>query len=62
MNLDERDIEEFASIWREEFGETLSKEEARLHASQLMELYLVLAEQPAVEAELSAEESTPHQP
>jgi len=49
MDLDEKDITEFAQIWREEFGETLTGEQARHHATQLMELFLLLAEAPANE-------------
>ena len=42
MDLDDRDIQEFMEIWKEEFKETLSPAEARQSASQLLELYFVL--------------------
>ena len=43
MDLEERDIKEFQDIWQQEFGETLSPEQARLEASLLLELYSALA-------------------
>jgi hypothetical protein len=42
MDLDDRDIQEFMDMWKEEFEETLSPAEARQRASQLLELYFVL--------------------
>jgi hypothetical protein len=47
MQLEDNDIREFAEIWLEEFGETLSESEARHHASQLLALYELLAQAPA---------------
>ena len=46
MELRDEDIREFAEIWKEEFGETISVSEARHHASQLMELYALLTQAP----------------
>jgi hypothetical protein len=43
MDLDDRDIQEFIQLWKEEFKETLSPAVARQCASQLLELYGVLA-------------------
>lgn len=43
MWLEKQDLEEFAKLWKEEFNETISSVEARLHASQLLELYMLLA-------------------
>jgi hypothetical protein len=43
MELDERDINEFAEIWKQEFDEGLSAEEARHRASQLLELFWLLS-------------------
>ena len=43
MNLSENDLQEFSRIWREEFHEEISLKEARQHASELLELYLILA-------------------
>jgi len=43
MELTEEDIREFAAIWKEEFGDSLSPADARHEASLLMELYSLLA-------------------
>ncbi len=42
MHLDEASLREFAEIWQEEFGETLSRDEARRQASRILELYALL--------------------
>jgi hypothetical protein len=42
MQFEDADIEKFVALWKEEFGETISPEEARHRASQVMELYLLL--------------------
>ena len=44
MRLHDEDIREFSELWKQEVKETLSPEEARHRASQLLELYLRLAE------------------
>lgn len=43
MDLDDRDIQEFMRLWQEEFKETISAADARHCASQLLELYGILA-------------------
>jgi hypothetical protein len=43
MELDDREIQEFIQLWKEEFNETLPPKDARQCASQLLELYGVLA-------------------
>ena len=43
MDLTEADIQEFAALWRDEFGEELSRDEARTEATRFLELYLLLA-------------------
>ena len=43
MQLDDQDIREFIVLWKKEFDEDLSFDEARYHASQLLELYALLA-------------------
>jgi hypothetical protein len=43
MDLDANDIQEFIQLWKQEFEETLSPADARQCASQLLELYGVLA-------------------
>lgn len=42
MHLDEVSLREFVEIWQEEFGETLSFDEAKHQASRLLELYALL--------------------
>jgi hypothetical protein len=43
MDLDDHDIQEFIQLWKEEFKETLAPAVARQRASQVLELYAVLA-------------------
>ena len=43
MELTQEDLKEFTRIWKEEFNETLPEAEMRQRASELLELYLVLA-------------------
>ena len=43
MQLDDQDIREFIALWKEEFDEDLTLDEARHHASQLLELFWLLA-------------------
>ena len=43
MDLDGRDIQEFIQLWKEELKETLTPADARQCASQLLELYALLA-------------------
>lgn len=58
MQLGEEDIREFAEIWHQEFGERLAPEEARHHASRLLEIYWILARPPG-EAEREPHPSSP---
>jgi hypothetical protein len=51
MKLTEQDLQEFSRIWSEEFHEVISIDEARQHASALLELYSVLARPLAAERE-----------
>lgn len=44
MKLSDDDIQEFIGIWKKEFGETLSPDEARHEASQLIRLCALLAQ------------------
>ena len=44
MQLTDSDIREFQELWQKEFQETLTEDGARYHASQLLELYALLAE------------------
>ena len=44
MILSDKDIASFITIWREEFGETLTPEEARFEAMQFLDLCRALAE------------------
>lgn len=62
MQLTKEDVSEFATVWRKEFNEALSDGEARHKASQLMELYSLLARVPPVvggEAWTNADPSAP---
>jgi hypothetical protein len=44
MELTDKDIHEFMALWEEEFSESLTMAEARLHASLLLQLYARLVE------------------
>lgn len=44
MTLSDDDLQEYMQIWREEFGESISLEDARHSASMLLELFVVLLE------------------
>lgn len=61
MELSEKDIEEFAALWKAEFGEELSRAEARESASALLEVYAVLA-RPLPESEHRPPRPTPPSP
>lgn len=63
MRITEEDIRKFREIWREEFVEEISAEEAREHIARLDTLYLLLARQPAQgkESKASRSEDIPHQ-
>jgi len=47
MDFTEADLQEFIAIWKAEFHETISVEDAKRSATSLMELYawLVLGEE-----------------
>ena len=47
MQFTEADLQEFIAIWKEEFRETISADDAKRSAASLMELYawLVLGEE-----------------
>jgi hypothetical protein len=60
MKLTDEDLEEFRAIYKAEFNETIDIPEARAMASDLIELYMMLAkplpsEIAAHEAELEAQ-------
>lgn len=42
MHLTDEDIHEFIDAWKSDFGEALTKENARKHASALMDFCLLL--------------------
>ena len=42
MDLTETDIKEFIEAWKEDFGETLSPEEARAGIERLLAFFLAL--------------------
>ncbi len=43
MKLTPEDIAEFREIWKTEFGETISADDAQYHASRLVELFRTMA-------------------
>ena len=43
VKLTDEDIRDLIEVWRQEFGETLTVEQARHHGSQIMQLCLLLA-------------------
>ncbi len=43
MQLSDDDIQEFIEIWKKEFGETISVDDARRHATQLLTLFRSVA-------------------
>ena len=45
--LTDEDVEEFRQLWKEEFKEELTMDQARSEARQFMQLYLLLAGFPA---------------
>jgi hypothetical protein len=57
MQLEEKEIREFSDLWYQEFGERLSPDEACHAASQLMELYYLLARSSAETKPESGESS-----
>ena len=42
MELTDESLQEFVRLWREEFGETLSLDEARTVAEQVLEFALLM--------------------
>jgi len=46
MQLSDKDIREFAAVWKGEFGEEISDIEARRNATQLLQLYSLLIRPP----------------
>ena len=43
MQFSDQDLEEYQQIWKEEFHEEISQENARHSASMLMELFVLLS-------------------
>ena len=43
LGLTDKDIEEFRELWKKEFKEELTMDQARSEARRLMEFYLLLA-------------------
>ncbi len=59
MQLTDDDIQEFTALWKKEFGEEISEEEARHQASQLIQLYSLLV-RPLTGVEENLESSEGH--
>jgi hypothetical protein len=51
MQLTEGDLQEFIKIWRDEFNEPISPEDAKQRATELLDLYVILSS-PEPEKEL----------
>ena len=49
MQITEEEIRQFQAIWREEFEEDVSTDEAREHIARLDAFYLLLARRPVRE-------------
>jgi hypothetical protein len=43
MQFTEDDLQEFMEIWREEFNEPITADDARQRASALLDLYVLLS-------------------
>ena len=50
MKLSDAAIAEFQAIWKDEFGETISPEQARECGSRLVELFILLGKKQAQDA------------
>jgi len=59
MQLTDADLQEFIDIWKEEFQEIISMDEARHSASMLMELFALLLEAPPTPSPRTLESSSP---
>ena len=44
MNLTEKDLQEFIGIWKREFGETITLDQARHEGTLLLELYYTVGQ------------------
>jgi hypothetical protein len=60
VTITDKDIHRFQGIWREEFAEEISAEEAREHIARLDALYLLLARPRAPEDTATASRSEPY--
>jgi len=58
MQQDVNRVRQFAELWKKEFGEILTPEEAQHSASQLMELYYLLARTPT-DSKISPDDTAP---
>jgi hypothetical protein len=54
MQFTDKDIQEFQSLWRKEFDEEISFDNAQMRASELLELYALLARAPWIEGDVNA--------
>jgi hypothetical protein len=60
MQLTDKDIHEFQSLWREEFDEEISFDNAQMRASELLELYALLARAPWIEGDVNGPPNADH--
>jgi hypothetical protein len=61
VRITDDDIRRFQGIWREEFKEEITEDEAREHIARLDALYLMLARTPAKKDKPLGTEDTQHQ-
>jgi hypothetical protein len=59
MLLTDDDLEEFIALWRDEFGETITRDRARERAAALLVLYELLVFDPSGHREKGTTSSDP---
>jgi hypothetical protein len=57
MQFTDAELREYIEIWKEEFQESISLDEARQSASMLMELFALLLEPESAASSLASESS-----
>lgn len=61
MQFTDADLQEFTAIWKKEFQEAISLDEARHAASMLMEVFALLLESLPAASSRASESSLPDQ-
>ena len=44
MSLNDEELTEFQQIWKEDYGQEITKEEAREYAQRLLDFFMILIE------------------